>query len=150
MPELACANQVEVKAHLVVQDVLPSTYESRRHHEPTHRRASTRTVLVATTIYHEVVPTVDCRLCPARTLLRHEHTPSINFLSRWALFSLPPWSDVITGSLLSVLTTTECMPIIQTTQRDAIDTLMFLLCFTIGGADCFFLNHGYCEPREGG
>jgi zinc transporter ZupT len=65
-------------------------------------------------------------------------------------------SEVVTGSLLSMsagvyiyIAATECVPRIQAAQKDAKDTLMFLLCFIIGAVPIglVLLNHGHCEPE---
>jgi zinc transporter ZupT len=122
-------------------------------------------MIIATTVYHELpqeiadfaVLTHHCGMSTFQAL-------TYNFLSGFSvmvgavLIVALELDDAITGSLLSMsagvyiyIAATEYIPIMQAARKDATDTLMFLLCFTIGAVPIglVLLNHGHCEPEGG-
>jgi zinc transporter ZupT len=119
--------------------------------------------LVATTVYHELAQEIaDFALLTHHCGMSTRQALTYNFMSGFSvmlgaiIILALELSDVVTGSLLSMsagvyiyIAATECIPRIQAAHKDATDTLMFLLCFTIGAVPIglVLLNHGHCEPE---
>ena len=119
--------------------------------------------LVATTVYHELAQEIaDFALLTHHCGMSTRQALTYNFLSGFSvmlgavIILAAELSEAVTGSLLSMsagvyiyIAATECIPRIQAAQKDAKDTLVFLLCFTIGAVPIglVLLNHGHCEPE---
>jgi zinc transporter ZupT len=117
--------------------------------------------LVATTVYHELAQEIaDFALLTHHCGMSSRQALTYNFLSGFSvmfgamIILALDLSEVVTGSLLSMsagvyiyIAATECIPRIQAAHKDTTDTLMFLLCFTIGAVPIglVLLNHGHCE-----
>jgi zinc transporter ZupT len=120
--------------------------------------------LVATTVYHELAQEIaDYFLLTHHCGMSTRQALVLNFLSGFSvmfgavLIVALDLSEQLTGALLSVsagvyiyIAAVECIPRIQAARKDARDTLLFLLCFTIGAIPIglVLLNHGHCEPEH--
>jgi zinc transporter ZupT len=120
--------------------------------------------LVATTVYHELAQEIaDFALLTHHCGMSTRQALTYNFLSGLSvmlgalLVVALELSEAFTGGLLSVsagvyiyIAATECIPRIQAAQKDAKDTLVFLILFIIGAVPIglVLINHGHCEPEE--